>query len=262
MTPPSNTKQSRIMPRVLALTSQYPNAAHPRQAAFNRQQFSELDRRCELSVVAPLPWKQTLGPGVNPVNPLPGVPDALRPTFWYLPKIKRHWHGAWYLKSVWPTVKKLAADKSFDVMLATWLFPDGWAAAIMAHRLGLPLVIKLHGSDVLVQGQDPLRRPKLGQALEAAERIVAVSQALAKSAIELGAEASKVRVVPNGIDRDLFRPGHRLRARVDLGLEPYGSYLLYLGRLEEVKGPDLAIEALAQLDDVRLIMVGAGSLEA
>lgn len=38
--------------------------------------------------------------------------------------------------------------------------------------------------------------------------------------------------------------------------------LASLVRLEEVKGPDLAIEALAQLDDVRLIMVGAGSLEA
>lgn len=247
---------------VLAITSQFPNLARPHLASFNRQQFGELAKLCDLTVVAPVPVKEMLGPGENPSDPLSRHPPVVHPTFWYPPKFKRQWHGRTYLWSVWPTVQRLAQKQEFDVILATWLYPDGWAAAAMARRLQLPLVIKLHGSDVHTIAKDPSRRPKLSEALTAANRVVAVSRDLAEAAEELGASSDHIAVVPNGINRDLFRPGDKLRARVELGLAPHSTYLLFLGRLNLVKGPDLAVEALSLIDEANLLLVGDGPLEA
>ncbi len=256
---PPEKSTSRLS--VLALTSQYPNAASPHQASFNRQQFAELAKICDLSVVAPVPIKEMLGPGQNPSKPLSRHPPVVHPVFWYPPKFKRQWHGRTYLWSVWPAVQRVAKSRAFDVMLATWLYPDGWAAGVMARRLGLPLVIKLHGSDVHTLGRDATRRPKLIEALAAANKVVAVSRDLAEAAEELGAAAERITVVPNGIDHDLFRPRDKLRAREELGLDPHATYLLFLGRLNLVKGPDLAVEALTLINDANLLVVGDGPME-
>src|SRR5262249_57118840 len=42
--------------RVLAITKIFPNAAEPLSAPFNRQQFAALAKRCELEVMATIPW--------------------------------------------------------------------------------------------------------------------------------------------------------------------------------------------------------------
>lgn len=42
--------------RVLVMTKIFPNAAEPLSAPFNRQQIAALGRRCEVEVLAPIPW--------------------------------------------------------------------------------------------------------------------------------------------------------------------------------------------------------------
>jgi glycosyltransferase involved in cell wall biosynthesis len=123
-------------------------------------------------------------------------------------------------------------------------------------------VVKLHGSDLLTLRDDPARRPYLRQVLVQADRVVAVSQAMALAARELGAPKERLRVVANGVDQELFQPGDRLAARRELGLPPDGPLLLYVGRLVAVKGPDIALDALARTPGVRLAMVGDGPLAA
>lgn len=48
---------------------------------------------------------------------------------------------------------------------------------------------------------------------------------------------------------------------MELGLDPHATYLLFLGRLNLVKGPDLAVEALTLIDDANLLVVGDGPME-
>lgn len=249
-------------PRVLALTSLYPSPARPGLAAFNRQQLSALARLCPLSLVAPLPFLAALAARLcrtpAPADPFP----VRRPIFWYLPVLQRQWHGRAYLLSAWPALGAAARDLRPTVLLATWLYPDAWAGLLAARRLDLPLVVKLHGSDLLTLRNDPARRPYLRQVLAQADRVVAVSQPLAAAASQLGAPEERLRVVANGVDQELFRPGDRLAARRDLDLPLDGSLLLFVGRLVAVKGPDIALAALARTPDVRLAMVGDGPLAA
>ena len=68
--------------------------------------------------------------------------------------------------------------------------------------------------------------------------------------------------MPNGLNQEMFVPADQQAARAELGLPPTGKLLAYVGRLTPVKGPDLAVEALALLPEASLVIVGSGSLEA
>jgi D-inositol-3-phosphate glycosyltransferase len=80
-----------------------------------------------------------------------------------------------------------------------------------------------------------------------------------------GADPDRVFVVRPGVDLSMFQPVDRADARRKIG-QGAGRLLLYVGRLERLKGVDVAIRALALLrdrthDDVRLLVVGEDSRE-
>jgi D-inositol-3-phosphate glycosyltransferase len=75
-----------------------------------------------------------------------------------------------------------------------------------------------------------------------------------------GADADRVDIVHPGVDLDVFRPMSRVEARDRLGLSARARIVLFAGRLQPHKGPDVAIEAAAQLEsDVQLVIVGGPS---
>jgi glycosyltransferase involved in cell wall biosynthesis len=105
------------------------------------------------------------------------------------------------------------------------------------------------------------RRRKLERAALAIlrPRLVADAEAVA-AALVRAIPSSRPRVVPNGIDTALFTPGDRAAARRALGLPASARLIGTAGRLEEVKGHDLLIAALADLPpDVALAIAGDGS---
>jgi glycosyltransferase involved in cell wall biosynthesis len=70
--------------------------------------------------------------------------------------------------------------------------------------------------------------------------------------------SSSVHVVPNGIDTDVFAPGDRDRARAEIGLDDR-LHVVWLGRMYRGKGVEVAIDALARVDEsVCLLLVGDG----
>ena len=148
-----------------------------------------------------------------------------------------------------------------------WL--SGLAGEKLAEAWGVPLALRFHTLAALKNDALPAdtRResevrlnvePRLAQAADAA---LASSPAEARALREkLG--AGEVHVVPCGVDLDTFRPYPRPEARARLGFEPYGAYVLSVGRIERVKGLDRLIEAFAVMRrerpglDARLLHVG------
>src|SRR5205085_1794588 len=84
----------------------------------------------------------------------------------------------------------------------------------------------------------------------------AVSEALKHALVALGAVPDGVEVLRNGVDLSMFRPTDRRVARQALGLTR--PTLLSVGHLIERKGHDRVIEAMRQLPDFDLIIVGEG----
>ena len=148
-----------------------------------------------------------------------------------------------------------------------WL--SGLAGEKLAEAWGVPLALRFHTLAALKNDALPAdtRResevrlnvePRLAQTADAA---LASSPAEARALREkLG--AGEVHVVPCGVDLDTFRPYPRPEARARLGFEPYGAYVLSVGRIERVKGLDRLIEAFAVMRrerpglDARLLHVG------
>ena len=70
------------------------------------------------------------------------------------------------------------------VLLAAWAYPDGCAAVALGRLLGVPVVVKLHGSDINVLGQRRGPRTVMRALLPRAARIVSVSNSLARAVAE------------------------------------------------------------------------------
>ncbi|WP_349829571.1 glycosyltransferase [Brevibacterium litoralis] len=101
-----------------------------------------------------------------------------------------------------------------------------------------------------------------------ADLLIANTPAEARDMEELlGASASQVLVAPPGVDLATFTPGPVQEARRAVGRADADLLLLYVGRMQYVKGTDRAIDALATLRTLdpalysrtRLVMVGGAS---
>lgn len=152
---------------------------------------------------------------------------------------------------------------------------SGWVGRQARRRLGLPLVQTFHTlarvkNAALAPGDAPepaLRVTAEDRVAAEADAIIAPSPAEAavlRRAYAVGAE--RVHVVPPGVDLERFRPDARDRraVREELG---GGPILLFVGRLQPLKGPDTAVRTLAALDGLlpadgappRLVVVGGAS---
>lgn len=261
------------MLRVLAITKIFPNAAEPLAAPFNRQQFGALAKLCRLEVMATLPWYPGAGLMAkwSSAGKLATVPareqiagiEVTHPKTLFVPRLAHVTWGPLYAASIAPLLAKQRGH--VDVVLGAWAYPDGFAAVVAARLLGVPAVIKLHGSDVNVIAKLPGPRRLTGWAFGRAARVVAVSRALADEAVAMGAPRDRVRVVMNGVDETIFHPRDRAAARAELGL-PAGPLAVYIGNLKDVKGvqdlPAIWERTLAAVPDATLAVVGSGPLQA
>jgi len=255
--------------RVLAITKIFPNAAEPLSAPFNRQQFAALARRCELEVMATIPWFPGAGLVArwSSAGKLAAVPAheqiagiaVSHPRTLFVPRLAHSAWGPLYAASIAPAVRRYRGK--VDVVLGSWAYPDGFAAILAARLLGVPCVVKLHGSDINVMAKLPGPRRLLAWALPQAARVVAVSRALAGEVAELGVPPGRIAVVMNGVDAELFRPRDRAAARRELGL-PAGPLALFVGNLKPEKGVHELVRAwdkvARDLPDAALAIVGGG----
>ena len=135
---------------------------------------------------------------------------------------------------------------------------SGIAALPVARELGIPLVQSYHSiaaplDSPLGDGERPESPGRLaGEALLAreADLIIAVSEAERSTVLSrLGGAADRVRVVPLGVDTELFRPsGSAECAEQRDWLRGGGrAEVILVGRLHPLKGFDLAIDAVAQI---------------
>jgi D-inositol-3-phosphate glycosyltransferase len=89
-------------------------------------------------------------------------------------------------------------------------------------------------------------------AIAQADRVVAVSATDRRQMETLyGACPRKIELVPGGVDLTRFRPGSRLAARAELGLPADAAILLFVGRIQRLKGIEVLIRAAAELQEQR-----------
>jgi D-inositol-3-phosphate glycosyltransferase len=135
-----------------------------------------------------------------------------------------------------------------------WL--SGQVGAVAAERWGVPLVQSMHTLGkvknlALARGdcaEPAVRIRGEGEVVAAADRLVANTGDEARQLIELyGATPWRVETVSPGVDLSVFRPGPVDVARRRLGLAPDAIVLVFAGRIQPLKGPDVVLRAAASL---------------
>ena len=155
----------------------------------------------------------------------------------------------------------------YDVLHANY-----WISGAVGHRLkhalDRPLVATFHTlARVKAEAgfdDEPEQRARLEhEVIDCADLMLASTAEERMQLADLyGAEPSRIEIVPPGVDHSVFRPSHddgaALRAQLGLGDR---SMLLFVGRIQPLKGVDVALRALAELDDqsATLVVVGGPS---
>ena len=260
--------------RILAVTNLFPNPFQPGRAPFNRQQFGALARRHELRVIAPIAWtdefalrrRGTTAALVADRRIVCGGIDVVHPRYLFPPKLFRGLYGHLFQRCIQDHFHRACQQFHPHVVLAAWAYPDGWAAVQLARQAGLPVAIKVHGSDVLLLNPRTARSRRTLQALQQADQIITVSRHLAQRITQLGVPQENVCVVYNGVNAGLFSPGDRAEAKRRLGLQSKLPLLLFVGNLLAVKGPDVLVDAAAQLEQSGVAfqcrLIGQGPMQA
>ena len=257
-------------PRVLVLTSTFPRWENDTEPAF----IFELSRRLTVSFDVTVLSPRT--PGSKRKENMAGLRVIRFPYFFsQWEKLAMHGGGilnqlktnpAYYLMVPFFLLGQLLAiirlvrNEHFDLIHAHWLIPQGFIAALGMWIAGknVPLLCTSHGGDLFALKGKGLQRLKR-RIMDKSAALTVVSKAMKKTVVDMGVAPDKVEVIPMGVDlKGLFTP--------DPGVQRKTDELLFVGRLVEVKGLQILLDAmpkvLAKHPGIRLVVAGAGPLES
>jgi teichuronic acid biosynthesis glycosyltransferase TuaC len=254
---------------VLTFSTLYPNREMPYLGIFVERRLRGLLRSGEAAsmVVAPVPWFPFDKPMFGRYGAFARVPreelrhgiPVLHPRYPLLPKLGMSSAPLLMYAGLRNALAEiLRARFGFDLIDAHYVYPDGVAAVLLGRSLGKPVVITARGTDINLISHYRLAKRWIRWAAQRADGIVAVSDALRDRLIELGVPGSRIVVLRNGVDLELFAPQDRAAARRELGLGAEGPIVLSVSSLVPLKGVDLVIRAVAALRDASLVVVGEG----
>lgn len=141
---------------------------------------------------------------------------------------------------------------------------DEWKTPVMQmfHTLGK---LKDQVAKSTAGREMPLRVETERRIMDAADRLVAANPLEKAQMIWLyGADPAKIEVIPCGVDLGLFRPIARHEAKAYLEMPDHHKMVLFVGRIEPLKGIDILIEAMALVledmeelrDEICLCIIG------
>lgn len=196
-----------------------------------------------------------IGDGVNVVHLPAGPADApLADQFSYLPDFVAGMHDY-----------RAAHDLDYSAVHSHyWL--SGWAGRRFAAEILAPHLITFHTLSLIKMqsrsGEDepPVRQETEREIIATADRVIAFSPHERDAMVRLyDADASRIELVPCGVDLSRFRPLGRAAARHQLGINGH-KVLLFVGRIEALKGVDLLLHTTAHLEtdaEVQVLVVGS-----
>jgi D-inositol-3-phosphate glycosyltransferase len=165
------------------------------------------------------------------------------------------------------TLERVVADGAYDAFHANY-WVSGAVGHRLKHELDRPLVATFHTlarvkADAGIDDDPELRSRIEHETIACADLMLASTTDERRQLEELyGAATDRIEIVAPGVDHEVFHPVPAERRRRERSALGFGDRptLLFVGRIQPLKGADLAVEALAALGPhVDLVVVGGPS---
>lgn len=178
-----------------------------------------------------------------------------------VPVLSRAINGWVSSKVLLPRIKRFNPD----LVLAYWVYPDGFAALRVARALRVPCVVGALGSDIHVR--DGLSRQLTRRTIQNVDALLTVSEAMRVASIrDFGASPARVHTIVNGFNTSVFGLADQAEARRALNVGADEQVVVYVGRFVEAKGLRELITAAQEMAAAnprfRLALVGDGVMKA
>lgn len=252
--------------RILNLSLSYPNNAPTSIAGIHvhRQNVELLKRGWTIKVINPQVFYLNLMCFLDCPSFF-SYTDSIpvwRPRYPWIPKMLR---AGTYLgdfcfgMGTLRTVIKVTQKWKPDVVICDWAVPGGMVAAQVAERLGVPLVLRTHGSDVRAikkywygeKGRRPNAQPYYQKITASTDLVICNGQGLYTDIQKLGLFREDIVVQnPIGVDTSLFHSvTNRTRTvlRQELKIPPHARVMIFVGYWQRAKGSKDLSEVILHL---------------
>ncbi len=251
-------------PKLLFVSNLFPDHVENYRGLDNATLLHELAEQYDIRVISPRPG---FLPRRRMSRDLDQIFEPVYLTARYLPKIGSRINHRFMARALRPAMKKLRRTFAFDVVLCSWVYPDGCAIAGLAREMNFPFVVVAQGTDVHQYLLMPARRCIIVESMREAKAVITRSRELAEMLGEAGVLRERLHTVYNGVDFSTFRPADIQVARREIGVPPDARMVLFVGNFYEIKNPLLLVEAVAELrrepalKNLLLVLLGGGPLE-
>jgi glycosyltransferase involved in cell wall biosynthesis len=259
--------------RILTFSSLYPNGQQSSHGIFVENRLRQLlafAPDISAQVIAPVPWFPFRGPMFGSYAKFADIAlheqrhgiEVWHPRYPVIPKVGMR-VAPWLMYRAVRSEARRLRDTGFDFDLidAHYFYPDGVAAMRLAAEFGRPFVVTGRGTDLNLIPRYAGPRRQIVEVTRKAAHLITVAAALKVYLRDLGVPEGHVTVLRNGVDLGFFHPATAraaLRERLGFGGR---ITLLSVGHLIERKGHHLVIEAMRDLPQMDLVIVGDGPEE-
>ena len=261
------TESSGGMKRILVATTLYPNANQHRHGIFVETRLRQLLKsgEVEAQVVAPVPWFPFKIASMEHYSIYTDIPkyeqrngiEIFHPRYLVAPKIGMLLTPFFLAMSLFFCARKIRKNGfKFELLDGHYFYPDGVATAIVAKILKVPYLVTARGTDINLISSYKIPGKLIRWAAMGAAGNITVSAALKNKLTNLGVPPDNIYVLRNGVDTELFVMHDSQTIRKEMNLT--SKILVSVGNLVEPKGHALIVQALSQLPDCSLLIIGSG----
>ena len=184
------------------------------------------------------------------------------PRYFLLPKVAMTIHAFSMFLGSLRCVRALHREKKIDCIDAHFVYPDGLAAVLLGRHLKVPVTVSARGTDINIYPSYRLIGLMIRWTLVHANSVIAVSASLRDAMVALGCPQEKIRLIPNAVDVERFRPIPSEEARRRLSLPEGEIVVVSVGSLIPSKGHQHLIRAIASIQErytrIRFYLIGEG----
>ncbi|KUK71936.1 glycosyltransferase [Methanobacterium sp. 42_16] len=168
--------------------------------------------------------------------------------------------GLFFFVSAFFKLRSMIRRYQIDLIHAHFLLPPGLIGVYLGSWMGKETAVTAHGSDLMIQANNPLLQRLIRSVLKKADYVMVVNNDLKDKVLKMGINPEKVYVTPNAIDTERFNP-QKTELPPDIKMRSDKPTVLFVGNLVYQKGVKYLLEAKKLMKtDVELLIVGDGPL--